>query len=85
MKTDYNEAVARLRTLKPGETFVYFTGELSRQAEPSVFKGAKRKAQAFTVREVSDTAYAQYEMGRVHLLQRRVSKKKFDYIAVAKK
>jgi len=85
MKTDYNEAIARLRTLKPGETFVYFTGELSRDADSDRFKNAERKARALTVRELADAAYAQYKMGRFHLLQRRVDKKKFDYIAVAKK
>jgi len=85
MKPDNNEAIARLRTLKPGEKFVYFTGELSRAAEPSMFKSAERKAEALTVRELADAAYAQYKMGCVHLLQRRVGKNMFDYIAVAKK
>ena len=84
MKTNFNEAIARLRTLKPGETFVYYTGNLSRATEVSRHGNAEKNAENLTIRELGDAAYAQYEMGRVYLLQRRVAKDKFDYLAVAK-
>ncbi len=85
MKTNFNEAIARLRTLKPGETFVYYTGNLSRGIKLSRYGNAEKNAENRTIRELGDAAYAQYEMGCVYLLQRRVAKDKFDYLAVAKK
>lgn len=85
MKKDHNETIAQLREMRPGETLVYYTGELSRDAEPIKSYSKERKAKALLIRELGDAAYAQYAMGRVHLFQRRVKKNKFDYIAVAKK
>jgi hypothetical protein len=69
------------KAAKPGESVVYFTGNLADFCWDVIGRSEARA----NARELRGHVYATYERGEVFLFQRRISTNVFDYIAVKAK
>jgi hypothetical protein len=75
-----NEFMDAIRVTPPGDTFVYFTGDLSR-----ALHALRRMDNATALRTLASLALAACERGDILLTQRRVGESMFEYRATVKR